>query len=66
MKHTTTVYEIGSLIQIEVTRYPRVKHKKVVLVVGGEEKPIDIDDLRWMIECFSQIRKDLKLDRTKP
>lgn len=61
MSYTTTHYDIAHLIDVEVTRYPGTRSKRIELIIAGEARQSTPSELLSMLKVLEQIKKDLKL-----
>lgn len=61
MKETVSTYELAHLVQIEITRYPRSRYKKVQLIVGGEAQDISTSGLLKMVRELDEVKQALRI-----
>lgn len=61
MSYTTTHYDITHLVDIEVTKYPKTRSKKIELIIGGEARTINADTVLSMLRTLEQVKRDLRI-----
>lgn len=61
MNYMVVRYDITYLIDVEVTRYPGTRSKKIELILAGEARPISPSEILSMLKVLEDIKRDLKL-----